>query len=205
MSCPHGSECTRAICKLTHQRQTFVREYLKDKNAKQAAIRAGYSAKSAESRSSRLMAVAAIEASILEEMKWQTVRLELSADRVLTEAMRLAFTDPRSYFKDDGTMKEICDLDDDAAASLASIEIEELFDRVEGEKIHIGHVKKIKFWDKNSAIEKLMKHLGLIKDRHEHTGPNGGPITHDVSSLSDEQLAEARKLVESAVGLPDHR
>jgi hypothetical protein len=48
-----------------------------------------------------------------------------------------------------------------------------------------------------SASMGKAKLFGLIKERHEHTGANGGPIKHDLSGLSDEQLAQLRNIIGS--------
>ncbi len=68
--------------------------------------------------------------------------------------------------------------DDDLAAAIAGIEV---VTRPTGEKDADGravveNVHKIKLWDKNSALEKLAKHLGMFVDRVEHAGKNGEPI-----------------------------
>lgn len=40
-----------------------------------------------------------------------------------------------------------------------------------------------------SATMGLAKLHGLIREKHEHTGANGGPIKHDLSGIPDEKLA----------------
>lgn len=50
--------------KLTDKQRAFVLEYLKDKNATQAAIRAGYSPKTAQEQSSRLLSNVMVRAEI---------------------------------------------------------------------------------------------------------------------------------------------
>ena len=35
---------------------------------------------------------------------------------------------------------------------------------------------ELELYDKGAAIDKAMRHLGLLRDRVEHTGPDGGPI-----------------------------
>lgn len=69
--------------------------------------------------------------------------------------------------------------DDDTAAAISSLEVvtntSEHGKDEDGNKI-IEHVHKIKVWDKNSALEKLGKHLGMFPNKHEHSGPDGGPI-----------------------------
>lgn len=49
-----------------------------------------------------------------------------------------------------------------------------------------------------SASMGKAKLFGLIKERHEHTGANGGPIKHDMSVYSDEHLAQLATILASA-------
>lgn len=46
-----------------------------------------------------------------------------------------------------------------------------------------------------SASMGKAKLLGLIKERHEHTGPNGGPIKYDFSGLDDDRLAQLEAIL----------
>ncbi len=48
----------------------------------------------------------------------------------------------------------------------------------------IEHVHKIRLWDKNSALEKIGKHLGMFPTKVEMSGKDGGPIeTVELSPL----------------------
>ncbi|WP_435310654.1 terminase small subunit [Primorskyibacter sedentarius] len=78
---------------ITPKQEIFAREYLVDLNATQAAIRAGYSPKCAESRGSKLMAIPAVAEYVSKLMHKRTSKLDLTADRVLQEIARIAFTD----------------------------------------------------------------------------------------------------------------
>lgn len=69
---------------------TFVREYLVDLNATQAAIRAGYSAKTAEQQGPRLLGHVEVAAAIKAGMAARAARLDLKADDVLTDIARIA-------------------------------------------------------------------------------------------------------------------
>ena len=174
---------------LTPKQQRFVDEYLVDLNAKQAAIRAGYSPRSAEVTGSRLLSNAKVAAAVAARQNRRAKRLEVTQDRVLQELARIAFADIRDLFTWDE--ERACyipsrDLTDDEAAVVASIEAEttEI-----GEDMPVRKIKlKLKTYDKLGALEKLAKHLGMFVDRLEHTGPGGGPIeTHE---LSDAELVE---------------
>ena len=69
---------------LTPKQQTFVEEYLKDLNATQAAIRAGYSPKSAYSTGERLLRNAEVEAAVKQGKRERSERTKVDADYVLT-------------------------------------------------------------------------------------------------------------------------
>ena len=137
--------------KLTPKQQRFVDEYLIDLNANQAAIRAGYSPKTAVPTASRLLTYVNIAQAIKEASKKQQARTGITADWVLKETHRLASFDPRKLFDENGALRPIHTLDDETAACIGGVEID-----------RFGSVK-VKVWDKNSALEKLYKHLGLFE------------------------------------------
>lgn len=69
---------------LTAKQQMFVKEYLVDLNATQAAIRAGYSAKTARQIGDENLSKPDIAAAIQEAMDKRSERTEITADYVLT-------------------------------------------------------------------------------------------------------------------------
>ena len=78
---------------LTDQQRLFVAEYLKDNNATQAAIRAGYSKKTANEQGARLLAKVSIAQAIAQQQKASIARTLGSADEVLEQMWRLATFD----------------------------------------------------------------------------------------------------------------
>ncbi|WP_231940655.1 terminase small subunit [Acidovorax sp. RAC01] len=80
---------------MTPKQQRFVDEYMVDLNATQAAIRAGYSAHTANEQGSRLLANVSVQAAISIARKAQQERTGITADRVLTEIALVAFADAR--------------------------------------------------------------------------------------------------------------
>ncbi|ECI3888022.1 terminase small subunit [Salmonella enterica subsp. enterica] len=78
---------------LTAQQRLFVAEYLKDNNATQAAIRAGYSKKTANEQGARLLVKVSIAQTIAQQQKAAIVRTLGSADEVLEQMWRLATFD----------------------------------------------------------------------------------------------------------------
>ncbi len=76
---------------LPGKRARFVEEYLVDFNGTQAAIRAGYSVRTAYSQASRLLNDVKVRAELDRRRRDLIERKELSQDRVLEEVRRLAF------------------------------------------------------------------------------------------------------------------
>ncbi len=141
-------------------------------NATQAAIRAGYSARTAGSKGHELLKIVEIQETISKGHQAILKRNEITQDRVCQEIARLAFFDPRKMWNEDGSLKPVHLMDDDTAAAIAGFDVVEFGDEEKG----IGRIKKVKVWDKNSALEKAGKHLKMFTDKLEHTGDGGGPM-----------------------------
>ncbi len=78
---------------LMAQQRLFVAEYLKDGNATQAAIRAGYSKKTAEQIGYQLLKKTSVAQAIAQQQKASLVRTLASADEVLAQMWQLATFD----------------------------------------------------------------------------------------------------------------
>ena len=78
---------------LTPKQATFVQEYLKDLNATQAAIRAGYSEKTAQEQSSRLLSKAIVQQAIQKGRDKLAAKAEVTAERVLNGLLAEATAD----------------------------------------------------------------------------------------------------------------
>ena len=68
---------------LTPKQELFVKEYLVDLNGKQAAIRAGYSEKTAEVQASRLLSNAKVSQFVAEQSKERAKKVDITAEYVL--------------------------------------------------------------------------------------------------------------------------
>lgn len=137
-------------------------------NQTQAAVAAGYTPGAAAERAGcRLYKDVRVRA-MLEERRKQALAVAeeetgLSVSRTLKELGRIAYFDPRRMFDSHGNLKKVSDLDEDTAAALASFEIFDEFAGKGERRELIGQTKKVKVFDKNSAIEKAMRHLGLFE------------------------------------------
>lgn len=149
---------------LTAKQAAFVREYLVDLNATQAAIRAGYSKKTAYSIGQENLCKPEIQEAIQEEMKKRAERTEITADKVLKEFAKLAFFDPRKLFDDKGNPKDITEMDGDTAAAIAGLDVVQDIDPDTG---ITSYTKKYKLASKQAALDSLGRHLGMFLDRTE--------------------------------------
>lgn len=89
-------ECAESLTdsdELTSKQQMFVAEYLKDSNATQAAIRAGYSKKTANEQGARLLAKVSVSQAIAEQQKKSLARTIGTADEILAQMWQLATFD----------------------------------------------------------------------------------------------------------------
>ncbi|SEF31373.1 terminase small subunit [Variovorax sp. NFACC27] len=177
---------------LTKKQQRFVNEYLIDLNGKQAAIRAGYTVRRAEVTASELIANRKVSEAIAQKMVVREKRTEITQDRVLKELARIAFFDLRKLYREDGSLKDMHELDDDAAAVLAGVDVVETKGNAEvGGPAGLRHqpefVKKVKIPDKVAALSLAMRHLGMLKDKVEHSG--GLTLRRSAQELTDDELA----------------
>ena len=148
---------------LNARQSLFVAEYLKDLNATQAAIRAGYSKSTAGQIGERLLKNVEIASSVKHAMEKRGTRLEISQDRVLLEYARLAFLDPRKLFAEDGSPKPITELDDDTAAAIVGLDVA----TVGNDDVGRGEILKYKMADKKGALDSVARHLGMFNDKLE--------------------------------------
>ena len=146
---------------LNDKQQKFCEEYLIDLNATQAAIRAGYSSKTARSIGQRLLTNVDIQARIQELQLKRSDRTSIKADRVLQELARVAFADVTDVirFDDGGIMfNDSSALDKDVTAAIASIS---------HQKTDKGTTRSVRMHNKVGALLKLVDHLGLADDENK--------------------------------------
>lgn len=169
---------------LTPKQKRFVAEYLVDLNATAAAIRAGYSKKTANRIASENLSKLDIQAAIQDAMKQREQRTEITQDMVLRETAKLAFFDIRKMFDKNGKPLGISELDAETAAALVGLDVQDVADN---DGNYVGFIKKYKMADKIKALELLGKHLGTWEPKDE--GPKD-EIVEDELSRSLRELGE---------------
>lgn len=172
--------------KLTQKQILFCKEYLIDKNATQAAIRAGYSKKTAKSIGQENLTKPDIQEMIRKDIEAQVKRTEIDADKVLQEIAKLAFSNMEDYITINGEGEAFIDLSGltrDQAACISEITSDTYFDTSLADKNNKKgkRVKKVKLKlvDKKSNLDMLMKYLNLYKADNE-SGAAKVTIMNDV-------------------------
>ena len=152
---------------LTRKRECFIAEYLVDLNGAQAAIRAGFSAKTANQAAYRMLKDPEIRAAVDAAQAERLAKSSINADWVLTRLARIADADIRKIFNG-RHLKRPDDMDDDTAFAISSIELE----TERGPDGELKYVTKLKGWDKGKALVDIGRHLGMFKDKVEleHSG-----------------------------------
>jgi len=180
---------------LNPKQAQFVKEYLIDLNATQAAIRAGYSKRTAEQQGSRLLSNAKVKEEVQKAMDKRSERTEITQDMVIDELARIAFLDIRQAFNENGELLEIPDMPEDVARAIGGMDVSKYTER--GEDGGTETTKKIKIIDKKGALELLGRNLKMFTDRKEIAGPKGGPIHMIATEMSaDEATALYKSIID---------
>ncbi len=163
---------------LTPRQRCFVEEYLIDLNATQAAIRAGYSKKTAKQIGAENLAKPVLQDAIAEAMAARSARTEITQDMVVRECARIAFANAGDYFDwgpDGVTLIAKDTLTPEQIAAVAAVS-----ETIGAE----GHTKRLtlKLHDKKGALDSLARHLGMFDAKV--------PIRHerDITRYSDDEL-----------------
>ncbi len=166
---------------LTDKQKRFCEEYLIDLNATQAAIRSGYSPKTAEQTASRLLRNVKVQEYIAKRQKELSRSTEITQERVIKELALIAFSNNADYahvvekklqVEAGGTLVDVLDKDGNPVMyrTVEPVLTEEL---TEEQKRALAVIKKgrdgleVKSCDKVKALELLGKHLGIFTDKIE--------------------------------------
>jgi phage terminase small subunit len=145
---------TRAF---TERQLAFIREYLVDQNAAEAARRAGYSPENANKIAYELRNDPKIAARIAAAQARRSEKKRITAERVIEELGRMAFSNMADYatWGPEGLkLRANALLDEDQSAAVADVE-------PKGN----GKLARLKLYDKLAALNALARHLGMIGGR----------------------------------------
>ncbi|HBO04340.1 MAG TPA: terminase small subunit [Eubacterium sp.] len=166
---------------LTAKQKRFCDEYLIDLNATQAAIRAGYSEKTAYRTGADNLRKPQIEEYIAKRQKELSRSTEITQERVIKELALIAFSNNADYAhvvekkmkaEVDGALVDVLD-EDGKPVMYRTVEPVLTEELTEEQKRALAVIKKgrdgleVKSCDKVKALELLGKHLGIFTDKIE--------------------------------------
>jgi phage terminase small subunit len=179
---------------LDARERRFVDEYLIDLDPKRAAIAAGYSRSIAASKAYQWVSKSKVKRHVFEAIQTaqeaRSSRTGIQADAVLAELAKIGFANMADYMGSTPGGDPYLDfsrLSRDQAAALQEVTVEDFTD---GRGEDARNVRRVKFklCDKRAALVDLGRHLGLFKDRIEHSGPDGKSLCIYVEGVSPEAL-----------------
>lgn len=192
------------VARLNERQERFCNEYLIDLNATQAAIRAGYSERTAAAQAARLLTNVNIQTYIQQRKQDRVERTEITQDMVLRELALIAFSNTADYISvvekqatvNDESGVQIPLFDEDGKPVMyRTVEPVLTAELTEDQKRALAIIKKgrdgfdVKPYDKVRALELLGKHLGMFTDKVEMSGqvnnPFAGLSTEDLKALVD--------------------
>ncbi len=154
--------------KLNDKQRMFVKEYLVDLNATQAALRAGYSEKTAKDIGCQNLAKLNIATAIQKAMEKRSDRTEITADYVLNRLVQIDKMSVRDIMNDDMTLKPLSEWPDVWCSSISAIDVSEVAAGQQDAGAALSFIKKLKWPDALKPLELLGKHLKLFTDKVEH-------------------------------------
>lgn len=156
---------------LTDKQEMFCREYLIDLNATQAAIRAGYSAKTANRTASENMSKPDIQSRIAELKAKRNEDVSINSRYVLARLVEIDQMDVLDILASTGELKPVAEWPKVWRTTLSGLDVVEMSS--EGNTAAL--LKKIKWPDKVKNLELLGKHIDVnaFKETVDHKSSDG--------------------------------
>ena len=176
--------------RLNERQRRFAQEYLIDSNARQAAIRAGYSAKTAHVHGPRLLSNVRVAAAVARGQAAISDRLGATAERVTEEIARLAFSDIGDILDFDGDqlrMRPPSKISADARRAIQSIKVRQV-NAMDSDGLPVPcEIIEFKLHHKTVALQQLIDKLGLKAP----TGSYNMDVPDEyLDELTQEELAQ---------------
>ena len=156
---------------LTDKQDMFCREYLIDLNATQAAIRAGYSAKTANRTASENLSKPDIQSRIAELKSQRNDLVGINATYVLNRLVEIDQMDVLDILTSTGELKPVSQWPKVWRTTLSGLDVVEM--SAEGNTAAL--LKKIKWPDKVKNLELIGKHIDVnaFKETVDHKSSDG--------------------------------
>ena len=158
------------MAELNQRQELFCREYIKDLNGTQAAIRAGYSPRTADRMAYELLKKPEIQAFVLQSKAERVEEVKIDANYVLKRLIEIDEMDVADILDDGGDFLPIRSWPKVWRTTLSGLDIA-IINSGDTEAI----IKKIKWPDKVKNLELLGKHIGVgaFTEKVDHTSSDG--------------------------------
>jgi phage terminase small subunit len=152
--------------KEARQLALFVSVYINGFNAGEAyhALHPDISKASARAEGSKFLARPNVIREIDSQLQSLFESIDLKNESILAEQMKIAFVDVRGFYDENGAFKGMNNLNIAQQSAIEALEIEELYEGTGSNRVHTGRTTKIKFYNRQKAIDSLMKYNGMIKE-----------------------------------------
>jgi phage terminase small subunit len=195
---------------MTEKQRRFVEAYLADPNGKRAAIKAGYSERSAEVEASRLLRHPKVAAELERRRNLVAAHSGVTPERVMAELAKLGFSDIRDLVRWRAAVTEMVEDEETGEPRLAVatevviVDSDKLTDGVAAAIAEVSQSKdgtlKVKMHDKLGALTKMAHVLGMMR-------PTAAPARQGKKALAQEEAQTAGAGTEwgddLGVGLPN--
>lgn len=170
------------VARLTPKQHRFINAYLESGDAQAAAIKAGFSARSAQVTGWRLLnRTPEVQEEVAARQKAAADRADIHLEEVLRELGRIGLSDIGQVVDAQGQPLPLDKMSEDARRAVSGIEVEERLGEPrptdDGGTMHVGGSRRVKvrLWDKVAALKELRAHCEPSKLRLE--GEGGGPLS----------------------------
>ncbi len=162
----NDSESTKTTRGLTKKQEAFAQAVITE-NSLSDAYRSAYdcsgmTGKTINESASREAKHPKITARVAELRDRLEKAADVTLERWMREQARIAFLDVRDLYNDDGSLKPLSEMTEDARVCIASIDIEKRFSG-SGDDREVFIVKKVKLHNKTAALESIGRALGVFE------------------------------------------
>lgn len=191
------------LTKVAQKERLFILSFIDNGgNGTQAAIAAGFAPASARTTGSKLLAKPRIAAEIAKLTQRAVAKTEATIDRTLRENAALAFADPRRICGPDGAVLPFQDWPAELAAAVSSIEVEEVFQGRGSKRKVVSVVKKVRWWDKGAALERLFKFHKLYADLPPPVSNTTNILNVNFDGMDLEDVERLHSLLSGVLTIP---
>lgn len=188
---------------LTPKQQRFVDEYMVDCNGTQAAIRAGYSKRTANEQAAQLLAKLSIRKAI--DARREALSKEVLADlpRTVRELICVGYADIGMLYDNEGRMLPIQDWPECVRRAVKSIKRVPVYKGTGEKRAIVGYQLEPVLFDKNAALNMLMRHQGGYDQDNQQRQPDiYDQLLSKLTPATQIMLREMIKVVDETGNVP---